>query len=62
MSLIPALKKQRQADLCAFKASLVYRVNSKTAKVTWRKTNKKQKQNQQQQQKFTLFDQLSACV
>ena len=30
--LIPALSRQRQADLCEFKARLVYRVSSRTAK------------------------------
>ena len=29
--LIPALRRQRQADLCEFEASLVYRVSSRTA-------------------------------
>ena len=31
MPLIPALRRQRQADLCEFEASLVCRVNSRTA-------------------------------
>ena len=34
--LIPALGRQRQADLCEFKDSLVYRVSSRTAKDTQR--------------------------
>jgi hypothetical protein len=34
--LIPALGWQRQADLCEFKASLVYRVSSRTARATQR--------------------------
>ena len=29
MALISALKRQRQTDLCEFKASLVYRVSSR---------------------------------
>ena len=33
MLLIPALGKQRQADLCEFKVSLVYRRNSRTARL-----------------------------
>ena len=33
-SLILALRRQRQVDLCEFKASLVYKANSKTAWVT----------------------------
>ena len=31
--LMPALGRQRQVDLCEFKASLVYRVSSRTARV-----------------------------
>ena len=34
--LIPALRKQRQADLCEFRACLVYRVSSRTASATQR--------------------------
>jgi hypothetical protein len=30
--LIPALRRQRQMDLCEFEARLVYRVNSRTAR------------------------------
>jgi hypothetical protein len=36
MPLIPALQRQRQADLCEFKASLVNRANSKTTRVIQR--------------------------
>ena len=32
MTLISALRRQRLVDLCKFKASLVYRVSSRTAK------------------------------
>jgi hypothetical protein len=35
-SLIPALRRQRQADLYEFKASLVYRVSSRTARTSQR--------------------------
>jgi hypothetical protein len=38
MLLIPALRRQKQADLCEFKASLVYRPSSRTAMTTMRKT------------------------
>ena len=31
MPLIPALGKQRQVDICEFKASLSYRVSSRTS-------------------------------
>ena len=48
--MIPALRRQRQAECNEFKASLVYRVSSRTARVTQRnpvskknKTNKNQK-------------------
>ena len=34
--LIPALGRQRQEDLCEFRVSLVYRVSSKTSRVTQR--------------------------
>jgi hypothetical protein len=34
--LISALQKQRQVDLCAFKASLVYKMSSRTARATQR--------------------------
>jgi hypothetical protein len=41
--LVPTLRKQRQADLCEFQASMVYRVSSKTARVTqWDPVSKKQ--------------------
>jgi hypothetical protein len=47
MPLILALGRQKQVDLCEFKASLGYRVNSRTARATQRtpvfkkaKTNK----------------------
>ena len=36
MPLILALRWQKQADLCEFKASLIYRVSTKTARATRR--------------------------
>ncbi|EGW12670.1 hypothetical protein I79_021887 [Cricetulus griseus] len=54
MPLIPALRRQRQADLCEFEASLVYRasarIGSKTSKrnpVSGRKTKENKKKNQE---------------
>ena len=41
MPLIPALRRQRQVDLCEFEASLVYRVSSRTARATQRNPVKK---------------------
>ena len=35
-TLIPSLRRQRQADLCEFKVNLFYRVNSRLAKATQR--------------------------
>ena len=35
-TFIPALRRQRQADLSGFEARLVYRVNSKIARDTQR--------------------------
>ena len=34
MPLIPAHRRQRQVDLCEFKASLVYTVSSRSARAT----------------------------
>lgn len=48
MPLVPALRKQRQVDLCEFEASLVYKVSSRTAKATQRHPvleKRKEKQN-----------------
>ena len=46
-SLIPALRRQRQVDLCELEASLVYRVSSRTARAIQRNPvlKKKTKQN-----------------
>jgi hypothetical protein len=43
-TLIPALERQRQVDLCELKASLVYRVSSRIAKATQRNPVLKNKQ------------------
>ena len=43
MPVIPALGRQRQADLCEFKASLIYSVSSRTARATKRPCLKKKK-------------------
>jgi len=32
----PALERQRQAELCEFEASLVYKVSPRTARATWK--------------------------
>ena len=46
MLLTPALRRQRQADLREFEASLGYRVSSRTAKATQRNpVSKKPKKN-----------------
>jgi hypothetical protein len=47
MPLIPALRRQKQGDLCGHKATLVYRVSSRIAKVI-----EKPYRKQQQQQKI----------
>jgi hypothetical protein len=36
ISLIPALGRQRQADLCEFKDNLVYRISSRIVRATQR--------------------------
>ena len=48
MSLIPALGRQRQADLYKFKASPVYRVSSGTAKATQTNPDLKKKKSKPQ--------------
>ena len=37
LSLVSAVRRQRQAKLCEFKVSLVYRVSSRTVRATQRK-------------------------
>jgi hypothetical protein len=37
MSLIPALRRQRQVDLCEFQHTLVYKVSSRTARAIARR-------------------------
>jgi hypothetical protein len=45
MILIPALRRQRQEDLCEFEAGLVYIANSRTVStVAWRNPVLKNKQ------------------
>ena len=41
----PTLRRQRQADLCEFEASLDYGESSRTARATWRKAVSKTKTN-----------------
>jgi hypothetical protein len=48
MPLLPALERQRQEDLCEFKASLVSIATSKTARGTQRDLVSKTKQKQKQ--------------
>ena len=51
MPLFPGLGRQRQADLCEFEASLVYRMSSRTARTTQRNQLKKQKDEQADRKK-----------
>ena len=44
--MTPALRRQRQAYLCEFKASLVYRISSRTAWATQRNPVSKSKNKQ----------------
>jgi hypothetical protein len=43
MSLIPALRRQRQTDPCEFKVSLVYRLGFRTARTVQRNPVSKKK-------------------
>ena len=47
MPLIPVLGRQRQAELCEFKAILVYRSSSRTAKAAQRNPVSKSKADRQ---------------
>jgi hypothetical protein len=47
---IPALGRQRQADLCEFDASLVYKVSFRTARATQRNPVYKNQKNQSNKQ------------
>jgi hypothetical protein len=51
MSLIPALGRQKQAELCKFKTRMVYRGSSRTARTTQRNPVSKTKQNKTKQNK-----------
>ena len=50
--LMPTLRGQRQADLCEFEASLVYRVSSRTARaVTQRNLVLKKKKRKKEKER-----------
>jgi hypothetical protein len=49
-TLIPALRRQRQEDLCEFQTSLVYKVSFRTDRTIQRNPVSKNKTKQQQQQ------------
>jgi hypothetical protein len=51
MPLIPALGSQRQEDLWEFKASLVYRASSRTARATQKPYFKKKKKNKRRRRR-----------
>jgi hypothetical protein len=53
---IPAHRRQRQADLCEFKASLVYRVSSRTARGTQRNLVSKKNKKTKKQKKPKRLD------
>jgi hypothetical protein len=56
MPLGPALRKQRQADLCEFKGSLIYRVSSRTARAVTQRNpvSKKKKKKRKREQPLYL--------
>jgi len=49
--LIPAIRKQRQIDLCVFEASLVYRMSSKTPGLLHRETLSQKKKRKKKERK-----------
>lgn len=55
MPLIPAIERQRQVDVCEFKASLLYRASSWIVRATqrypvWRKNKTQQKKDSKKSQ------------
>jgi hypothetical protein len=54
-TLIPALGRQRQVELCEFKDSLVYRASSRTAKATQRNPVSNKQTNKKPNQKREFF-------
>jgi hypothetical protein len=56
-ALTPALRMQRQVNLCELEASLVYRVSSRTARATQRNpvSNKTKQTNKKMIQTFTTL-------
>jgi hypothetical protein len=49
--LIPALRRQRQADFCEFKVSLVYRASSRIARAIIKKRKKERKVGKKRKEK-----------
>ena len=57
MPLIPALGRQRQVDLCEFKASLVYRASSRTARAVTQRNpvSKNKRKKKKRKEKYSIF-------
>jgi hypothetical protein len=53
-ALIPALRRQKQADLCKFETSLIYKESSRTARATQRNPVSKQNKNKNKNKQKTL--------
>jgi hypothetical protein len=51
LPLIPALRRQRQADLCEFEARLAYKVSSRTARVGTQQNSVSKYQKQKTKEK-----------
>ena len=54
MPLIPALERERQADPCEFKASLVYKVSSRIARVVTERNPFSKKQNKLRKKQYSI--------
>ena len=54
MPLIPALGKQRQVDLCEFKASLVYQVSSRIARTVTQRNHVDKAKRKERKKKSIL--------
>jgi hypothetical protein len=62
MPLLPALRRQRQADLCEFKASLVYKVSPGQPELVILRNPVSTKQNKNDNKKQTTTTKLSEYI
>jgi hypothetical protein len=52
MSLIQALGRQKQEDLCEFEVNLIYKAGCRAAKTTWRDPVSKQQRKKKKRMQY----------